>query len=436
MKQIYEIVKIALSNLFNRPLRSFLTALTAAIGIATVVATVSILDGAKRVFRDNVNRLGADVIAVHNARSKVVGKLSRIPFMKKTLRKIPDIDRLSDWQPLTISDGKFLEKKFGQDRIISSPAIVERRSITTEKNITYSTTVIGTIENFNKMFSLNMLKGRFLNKEDILRKRQVCVLDDALAKKIFDDENPIGREIGVSYDLRKIRFTIIGVLADPFSMMKSLRQIDTGFMARNVFYSRLEFKNVYLPIPFAKDKDNDVINTLLIKAKNENDVEPLMEKLETYFVSNNKNVYLQAQKPWILETLQSADDFTTFCNVIWIIILAIAAVMIMIVTLLSVRRRFQEIAIRITEGATKGKIVLQFGMENFILFTAGGSCGIFLGIVFTRIIERIIISWKAVFSTYSILLAVILTVLVGILTSIPPARRAASLNPVEVFRMR
>ena len=109
--------------------------------------------------------------------------------------------------------------------------------------------------------------------------------------------------------------------------------------------------------------------------------------------------------------------------------------MIETINLLSVRERYTEIAIRRTEGATKKAIGLQFGLEGILLCATGGLAGIGLGIVMAKAIEATILRWDVAFSASAIAIAAGLSVGVGIVSSILPAKRAASLDPIEVFRM-
>jgi len=113
----------------------------------------------------------------------------------------------------------------------------------------------------------------------------------------------------------------------------------------------------------------------------------------------------------------------------------VAAVMIMTIRFVSVRERYREIGIRRTEGASRTAIALQFGLEGILLSVSGGLIGIGLGIALGKLVEATIIRWQVIFSASSILLAALLSVGVGIISSILPAGKAASLEPVEALRM-
>jgi putative ABC transport system permease protein len=295
-------------------------------------------------------------------------------------------------------------------------------------------TVIGTTAEFSRMLHLKMKGGQFLGKDDVAENRRVCVMDSSLVNDIFTGDDPIGRELEIARGMATLRLKVIGVLEDPFKLRRPHGQLDTAAMSRSIFASRLEFKNIYVPLGLVWEEE-DSLGTILLRARDTDTVERAMAKLSHCFPPEQSFVGVFAQKEWILETLRSVHDFTGYSNVIWIVMVGVAAVMIMTIRLVCVRERYREIAIRRTEGASRGTIALQFALEGILLCATGGVMGIGLGIALAKLVEASIIRWEVIFSASSILLAAVLSVAVGILSGILPARRAASLDPVEALRM-
>ncbi len=415
MKALRSIISIAASGVFQRPIRSLLTTLTASIGIASVVASMAILKGARRQINEDLSKLGLNIIVVQNL--------------------APSLGTVLKSQLLTMSDLERIRRELSGNLEAIAPAVFRRYSVSSPPEPTRkTTTIIGTTAEFGEMFNLRMRGGRFLQEEDVLQNRPVCVMDLALVYDVFGSNNAVGREIEIVRGTSKIRLSVVGVLDDPYKLRRPRGQLDTVAMSRSIFASRLEFKNIYLPLGLVR-KEDDNLNTVLIKVQSTDRVEEAMSRLEKLFASQESQVVVLAQKEWILETLRSIHDFTGYSNIIWMVMVAVAAVMITTIRLLSVRERFREIAIRRTEGATKRAIALQFAVEGVLLCASGGLAGIGLGVVLAKLIEVSLLRWQVAFSVSSILIAAGLSVGVGILSGVVPAKRAAALEPVEVLRM-
>jgi len=406
---------IALSGVLQRPLRSLLTVLTASIAIASVVASMAILKGGRRRIREDLSKLGLDIIVVQNIMP------SFGPVLKSKL--------------LTMSHAEQVRDELRGDAEAVAPAVYRRYSVSSSPGDNWTTTtVIGTTAEFGGMLNLKLKGGRFLGEENVLRQHPVCVMDLAIKNEIFGNEDAVGKEVEMVRGKSRLRLEVIGVLEDPYKLRKPRGQLDTVAMSRNIFASRLEFKNIYVPLGLVW-KEGDNIGTILVKTRNADRVEAAMAKLDRLFPPEEQYIAVLSQKEWILETFRSVYDFTGYGNIIWIIMVAVAAVMIKTISLLSVRERYREIAIRRTEGATKGAIGLQFGLEGISLCATGGLMGIGLGIVMAKVVEATILRWEVAFSLSAILIAAGLSVVVGIVSSILPAKHAASLDPIEVLNM-
>jgi len=259
-------------------------------------------------------------------------------------------------------------------------------------------------------------------------------MDSSLVDAVFEGKDVIGRELDIVRGKSKLRLKVIGVLDDPYTLRRPRGSLDTAAMSRSIFASRLEFKNIYAPLGLIW-KEGDSIGTILLKAQNADRVESAMQKLRNLFDPSEDYVGAFSQKEWILGTLRSIHDFTGYSNIIWIVMIGVAAVMIMTIRFVSVRERYREIGIRRTEGASRATIAAQFALEGILLCASGGLTGIGLGIGLAKLVEATIIRWDVIFSASSILLAVVLSIAVGILSSILPAGKAASLEPVDALRM-
>ena len=440
MKRVYGITRIALTGVLQKPLRSFLTMLTAAIGIASVVATISITNGANSAVRSSLTNFGTNIIVVQN-KSNIQNRIRRSSKAISLVRDLPGIGGIFKKQPLDFNDVRRLKEEYSDEGVLVSPAILKKLNASLDGDEKPKRrTIIGTEPNYFKMFPLDMKAGRLMTSEEIVRGDKVCVIDEALIYMMLPSnvgaEDVIGRTINVSQKRKKTAFRIVGVLKDPHLLRRRRKvKIDVGKIARGAHTSRLEFKNIYVPYYVLDNPRSPQMNAIFVMAQELDEVDALKEDVKTYMSGRNKDVLVWDQKTWIFSTLEILEELTSFSHYIWIMILAVAMIMIITITLVSVRERFYEIAIRITEGATKMRIMLQFAIESLYLSAAGGILGIGLGYVIIDILRYYFIHWEAPVSYRVILFAFFISVLFGILTSIPTAKRAASLNPVDVFRM-
>ena len=388
-----------------------MTMLTAAFGIAAVVSSISILYGGRYRMRKDMSRLGLDIILIENK-----------PGIMGHLRKTPGLN-FSDLNSI----------KSAIPGLEVSPIITARTKVLyPKKDLSRIITVIGADENIFKMYDLSALKGRYFTAREIALRRNVCVVDQALAEGEFQNIDMVGDELVLIDGGRELRLKVIGIMQDPYSVRTAKRQIDTASAARNILKSRLKFRNIYIPATLIGGAAGE-LNAIMVKTGDHRTVDAIQARLEARF--EGMPVKIWSHKSWIMGTLEYMEDITAYTNVIWIIILGVASVMIVTITLVSVRERYYEIAIRITEGATKAKIVLQFALENMLLTLTGGIVGIGLGHLFNALIRAFVIRWDPMFSSRETIFVLALSVFVGIATSIIPARKAAGLKPVDVFRM-
>ncbi len=406
---------IALSGVLQHPVRSLLTLLTASVGIASVVASMAVLKGGRHRISQDLSKLGLDIIVVQNL--------------------MPSFGEVLKSKLLSMSHVEQVRNELREEIEAAAPAVYKRYSASFQPGGEWRmTTVIGTSADFGRMLNLRMKGGRFLRKEDVLDQRPVCVMDSSLVADIFEGEDAVGREVEIVRGTSKLRLKVIGVLEDPYKLRRPRGTMDTAAMSRSIFASRLEFKNIYVPLGLIWT-EGDTIGTILLKARNTDRVESAMAKLSKLFDPSEHYVAVLSQKEWILETLHSIHDFTGYSNIIWMVMIGVAAVMIMTIRFVSVRERYREIGIRRTEGASRAAIAVQFALEGILLSATGGLMGIGLGIALGKLVEATIIRWQVIFSASSFLLAAVLSVGVGIISSILPAGKAASLEPVEALRM-
>ena len=440
MRRTIGISKIALKGIAQRPLRSFLTSIASAIAIASIISTVSITNGANKAIRSAFTNLGTNIIAVQS-KDSMVSKLSKSSDAMNIIRSLPGISNVIETRPIDLSDVKRLQFLLEKYKAIVTPAIVKKANIFIGDDPKGNRrTIVGIEADYFNMLSIPLVAGRMITQEEIVKREKVCILDEMTVYMLYPfgtkPADVIGRTLTLSEKHGNYKLRIIGILKDPQVMRTKKKEvIDVGRIARSTHYSRLEFINIYVSLYLLENVKIPKINSIFVAPSNIEDVDVVEAKVKSYMTSNKKAAFVWAQKKWIFATLEALEQLTSFSRYIWIMILVVAMVMILTITLVSVRERYYEIAIRMTEGATKFRIMLQFAIESIFLAIAGGITGIVFGYFLIRILRYYFIRWEAPIELHSIALAFVSSLAIGILTSIPTAKHAASLNPVDVFRM-
>jgi len=236
-----DILIIAIKGILERPLRSLLTLLTAAIGIASVVSSISILYGARHLIRKDMAKLSLDVVLVEN--------------------KSPLLGRMLDSGALNLRDIDFIKERIPEIPMKMAPLrSLRMKAVYPDKGTSHVTAVIWTDQNFFQMYDLPRQAGEFLSREDVVNGNMVCVLDQGVAVEDYKQLDCVDKKVVISKGRRELELKIKGVLSDPYSLRSDEREVDTAFAARNILKSRLKFKNIYVPITLLEDNDRTRLN--------------------------------------------------------------------------------------------------------------------------------------------------------------------------------
>jgi ABC-type lipoprotein release transport system permease subunit len=224
---------------------------------------------------------------------------------------------------------------------------------------------------------------------------------------------------------------VVGVMKDPFEIRKKFDELDVTGSARSRILRMMEFKSIYVPGSFTRP--DQTIHGAVIKVPAGRDPIQLARKLND-MLGGGGSVWVWARKEWIGNVIEAADFGTQVANIVWVIVLFVTGVMITTVSLVAIRERYREIAIRRTEGARRSQIVGQLLTENLLLSAAAGVVALALSRWAASLLHAHFISWPPAFLPFDLALALGSGVLLGALATVLPARRAASLDPVEVLR--
>lgn len=400
MERLFEIVKLSLLAIRANKLRSSLTMLGVIIGVTSVILLISIGTGLQGYLNKQFENLGANIIVV--LPGNIAGEGGGL-----NLQGPPNFQG----SKLTFNNVRDLER-IGRPIITAAPVFELATKATYKKN-SETTTLIGTTEQYSKIRTLKIGKGRGLEKPDMDAARRVAVLGPTLAEKLFGTADPIGKDI----TLAQRRFEVVGVTEKLGSMMGV--DIDNS---------------AYIPITAAqKVVGFQNLMQILVKVESADQIDKAKDITKKYFLKDlNKDEFSVLDQRQILDIInQILGVLTLALGGIAAISLIVGGIGIMNIMLVSVTERTREIGLRKAVGATPRAILTQFITEAIILSCGGGLIGILLGGGLSLILGRF---FPTAVTIWSVLLAFGVSAIVGIIFGVAPALRAARLNPINALR--
>ncbi len=388
-----EAFRVAVGALQANVLRSLLTMLGVLIGVAAVVLLVGIGTGAKQEIESQVAGLGSNLILV------VPG---RVEF-----GSAPSLSRLK------LEDADLLARVVGDPTVVATT--VTSGELVRAGSREAFVNVQGVNENVPTVFSRPLDRGTFLRGSDIDSRRRVAVLGSGVANRLFGDVDPLGRQITIA----GVRFRVVGVFAELGSAFGVSRDDE-----------------VHIPVTAAQRLfATDRVNAFAVKAPAADDVERLQESLVTALEERYPGEEFSA----VTQT-QILGAVGRILGLLTSVLAAIAAISLVVggvgvsnILLVSVRERTREIGLRKALGARQRDILLQFLTEAVLLTTIGGVIGIVIGIGGSVLLNAFT-PLPAAVAWWSPALAFAVSVVVGIVFGVAPARRAGRLDPVVALR--
>ena len=401
-----ETISVALEALGANKLRSFLTMLGIVIGVAAVIAMVALGRGAQQSVNARIAALGTTLLTVIPGQARVAGGVASA----------------ADRAPLLIEDGQALEER-GVTLAAVQPEMSRQLQVQYLTRNT-NTTITGTTANYLEVRRFTLAAGRmFTSAEDAAKRRVVVVGAQVLADLGLASPQSL---VGAQLRIAGVQFDVVGVL-DSKGQGGGFNNPDD---------------QVLIPLQTARYRvvGGNRLRTINVLAPSEAEIPVTMAEIEKILRRQHRlrpgqadDFDIRNQSDFLATLGQTTQVFTLLLAGIAAVSLLVGGIGIMNIMLVSVTERTREIGVRKAIGATQMNILLQFLIEAVVLCMFGGMIGVGLG-AGGAIALRKIFNWSTAVGGDSVLIAFGFAALVGIVFGVWPARRAASLDPIESLR--
>lgn len=406
-----ENLKIALRALRANKMRSLLTILGIVIGVATVVALLSIGKGATADITSQIQSTGSNLLTVSPGRQQMGA--ARLGGSQQSSH-------------LYYADYQLIERSLSENIHAIAP-MYQSSYLVKYGTESFNINVRGITPEYKETNSYNLVQGRFITEGDNKSQSLVAVLGSQAAEDLFGGLTPLGKTISIN----GVKFEVIGVLESKGSGLGS--SDDAILIALEAGYNKLFGET-------ATYNDRKIVNSISISVTTTEAMDTISAQIEFLLRRAHKletseesdfNILSQAD---LLSTLTSVTQIlTTFLGAIAGISLLVGGIGIMNIMLVSVTERTKEIGLRKAVGATKNQILTQFLIETVTLSLLGGIVGILLGVGIATFFSATGLI-ASVITADSVLLAFFFALLIGVFFGIYPAFRAANLHPMVALR--
>jgi putative ABC transport system permease protein len=414
-----ENLSLAFQGIWAHKMRSFLTMLGIIIGIASIITIVSTMKGTNEQIKENLIGAGTNAVKVQLEQ---------------------DSWGTYDWDYMGIPDGVSPISEDTRQELLALPN-VESVSLYSERtydsnnyyqNTAYSGTLRGIDQWYFDTCGYTLSYGRNFLEEDFSQFRKVAILDSQACSTLFAGAYPIGKTLELHGDT----FTVIGVVEQSNSTELEIETISD-------YYSYADTSGGCIFIPLADWPivcQFDEAQNVVLRAASTDDMTKIGQQASELLTASqiNRNddtiTYESQDLMEQAEQLQSLSNATNR-QLLWVacISLLVGGIGVMNIMLVTVTERTREIGLKKAIGARKRRILWQFLTEAAALTSLGGVLGVVAGVVFSRIVSSVSGTPTAI-SVPAGAVAVVFSMVIGIVFGMIPAVKAAKLNPIEALR--
>lgn len=432
--------KNGMEALLTNKFRALLTSLGIIFGVAAVIAMLAIGNGAEKQILEQIKQVGSNNI--------VIKPIIKTKEEEKQLKE-SGIEQKKFSPGLSMHDAENIRQVLTDVEVVSSE--IEQQTLFIREGIKLGGKLVGVSNDYFHLLDFSLVNGNFFSDFQLKNAQPVCIIGSKVATKFFNTEDPVGKEIKCGNNWLKIVGVLNNKNVDEGNMQKlSIRNVDLEIYTP-VKTFLLRYKNRGLvTISGLKASQNQEdgnkqnatennyhqLDRLVVKVAKSSEIEATVDVLQRILLRRHNGVNdFEIIVPELLlkQEQKTKKLFNTVLGIIASISLLVGGIGIMNIMLASVLERVKEIGLRMSIGASKRDIVMQFMAESVTISVSGGIIGIFLGIAISLIIQAAT-DIETIVSPISVFLSFTISISVGLVFGILPAKRAAMQDPAECLR--
>lgn len=398
---LWKIITTALRSIAANKMRAFLTMLGIIIGVAAIIAMISIGEGAKQQITESIQRFGTNLLRVRPG----AARLGHV--------------RTGSVETLTVEDAEAIKKSVPYVNYVV-PQVGDMAQVK-YGNRNATTSITGTVPNFDEVNNFELDTGRFINAGDMKLMKKVAVLGTTVKRELFGEGIAVGKHIKI----KGVNFLVTGVMKT--KGQSSWRDPDD---------------QIFIPLTTSQKRlfRKDYVDNIYIQVSDQQYIEEVKSSVERLLIKRHRiqegvepDFNIRDYTEFISTMQETGKTFTVLLGSIAAVSLLVGGIGVMNIMLVSVTERTREIGIRMAVGARKKDILLQFLVEALVISVSGGAAGVVLGIMISLGVAYAG-AWDTIVTRSSVFLAFFFSVMVGVVFGLYPARKASLMKPIEALR--
>ncbi len=413
--RVMDPVRISYRNLMANKFRSFLTVLGIMIGVGSVILIMAIGGSAQTLILDQISGVGSNLIGVLPGASDEDGPPAQALGIIITT--------------LTYDDFLALMDKKNVPSVETGAAYAQGTRTVSYQDNDYAHTIMGVTHDYINVENVEIEEGRFFSSEDDASLSRIAVIGADTKEELFGTDNALGKKI----EIKNENFTVVGILK---------RKGSSGFGMASPDDS------VIIPLKAAQKIVLGInhLSFLRVKVGNIDDISKTKEDMATTLRERHDIDNPKDDDFSVRDIASALKTITNVTNVLKYFLLAVGSISLLVggvgimnIMLISVNQRIREVGLRKAVGAKNTAIMSQFLIESVTITLIGGIIGIILGILIALIISLVVIKgfgydWEFIVSWQSIAVATTVSILIGLIFGLYPARKASHISPMEALR--
>ena len=397
----WKIILAALRSIAANKMRAFLTMLGIIIGVAAIIAMISIGEGAKQQITESIQRFGTNLLRVRPG----AARLGHV--------------RTGSVETLTMEDAMAIQNSIQHARYVAPQVRNMAQVKYGNKNAT--TSITGTLPQFTVVNNFTVASGSFFNAKDVKLMKKTAILGTTVKQELFGEGVAVGKYIKI----KGVNFLVTGVMET--KGQTSWRDPDDQIFIPITTSQKRLFRQDHVDNIYIQVESQEYIEEV------KSSVEKLLTRMHRIPAGVEPDFNIRDYSEFITTLQETGRTFTVLLGSIAAVSLLVGGIGVMNIMLVSVTERTREIGIRMAVGARKKDILLQFLVEALVISVSGGISGVVLGILISLGVSYLG-AWDTIVTRSSVFLAFFFSVMVGIVFGLYPARKASLMKPIEALR--